>query len=212
MTRKEKQKLRRNKGQRVKRARLAGAQKRAQTRIRQKLARFTVDDTRTWYIARVRPRWAHRVVQQLTEAGIPVFQANDEVTITGRDGRKRQVRAPLLRRIVFFGAGSPVDLDHAADHPGMERVMFREGRALTVAPADLQVFADFVTGHAVDEDDANRALYKLGQQVRVADGPFASFNGIVEWFDPRTGVYKVGLNVFGRVTPIELEEHQLDAA
>lgn len=185
--------------------------KRAHTRMRIKLDRIEVQTNLQWFMIRSQQRWARRLADDLEKEGIPAFEARDEIEVVGRDGRRRHIRVPLLRRIVFVGVRGWPDRLRVLSHYGHDE-HDPDGHGWIAVPADeLQLFADAFTGHASDEQKRELA-FALGDAVQIADGSLASFPGVVEGFNERKGTFRVAVTMFGRETTVEVEERALLAA
>jgi len=65
---------------------------------------------------------------------------------------------------------------------------------------------------ASEETEKPKVSFSVGETVKINNGPFLNFSGIIEEIDPERGKLKVTVNIFGRNTPVELEYWQVEKA
>jgi transcriptional antiterminator NusG len=63
-----------------------------------------------------------------------------------------------------------------------------------------------------DAEDAEKPKvdFEVGETIKINDGPFLNFSGVIEEIEPERGKLKVTVNIFGRNTPVELEYWQVE--
>jgi transcriptional antiterminator NusG len=183
--------------------------------------RFVVDPDRTWHVVRTLPRWSARAAEQVRAVGIPVFEAREAQRLVSEIGKARVALVPILRRLLFVGTADWMELRKVETHPGVYDdatgyrrggVAHHDGRPITIPPQELQDFADSVTGWGGDPGKVLTILFEIGETIRVADGPFASFPATVEEIDEGRQRLKVAVSIFGRPTPVELDYKQVERA
>lgn len=80
------------------------------------------------------------------------------------------------------------------------------------APTEVPIQQIEAITHQIKEDSAHphsRISFTAGEHVKVIDGPFKSFNGVVEEVNQEKGRVKVSVSIFGRPTPVELDFSQV---
>ena len=82
-----------------------------------------------------------------------------------------------------------------------------QGRPMPMRDAEVNAILNRVQ----EGEDAPRTLltYEVGEKVKVNDGPFEDFDGLVEFVDDENQRLKVTVSIFGRETPVELEFTQV---
>lgn len=63
-----------------------------------------------------------------------------------------------------------------------------------------------------EDREKPKVHFEVGETVKINDGPFLNFSGVIEEIDPERGKLKVTVNIFGRNTPVELEYWQVEKA
>ena len=87
---------------------------------------------------------------------------------------------------------------------------FLGSKGMPVPVSDKEI--EKILGHIKDGvvQPKSSVEYSIGEKVQVIDGPFASFNGLVEDIDEEKARLKVSVSIFGRPTPVDLEYNQVE--
>lgn len=147
----------------------------------------------------------HDMQEQFGEILVPT-----EEVIEMRDGKKRKSERKFYPGYVLVEMEMNDDTWHLVKQT--PRVLgFIGGTADKPAPITTRE-ADAILQRVQDGAQAptQKTVYEPGEIIRVIDGPFADFNGVVEAVDYAKSRLKVAVTIFGRNTPVELEFVQVE--
>lgn len=167
-----------------------------------------------WYLLRVHPHLQVKVIktfrQRNVSCWVPMHTETHSVSRYNRGYEKvveQRVTAPLISDLVIL-PDFEVKLGRFNTVDGVIGIM-RVGECVPVLePKDIEDLRHIEAIGNTPKSKRERK-FAIGELVRVTSGPFAHFCGYVERFDS-AGRLSVGLGVFGRVTPISIEESDLE--
>ncbi|RVU29795.1 MULTISPECIES: transcription termination/antitermination protein NusG [Neptunomonas] len=171
-----------------------------------------------WYIVHAHSNYEKRV-KTLLEEDINLKGLQDlfgrvlvptEEVVEIRDGKKRKSERKLYPGYVFVEMDMTDEAWHLVKHTNYV-LGFVGGTAEKPAPMTPREAEDVLARVESSVDKPKpKTVFEPGEMVRVADGPFADFNGVVEEVDYEKNRLKVAVLIFGRSTPVELEFGQVE--
>ena len=173
--------------------------------------------TKRWYIVHAYSNFENKVAdsikEQATQKGLgelfeQVLVPTEEI-VEMRRGRKIKSQRRFFPGYVLVKMEMTDQAYHLIKNtPKVTGFLGSDNRPVSITDAE----AARILNQVAEGVERPRApiSFEVGEQVRVADGPFASFSGLVEEVDEQRARLKVAVSIFGRPTPVELEYTQVE--
>ena len=172
-----------------------------------------------WYVAHVLSGYENRVTKTLKERILNHNMAElfadivvpEETVVSNVNGKKRNIKKKFFPGYVMVKMIMNEDTWHLVKDTDKITGFIGGVKGKPQHISDEE--AAFMLGQAKGDFKKPRsaASYSSGDSVKVIEGPFASFVGTVEAVNPN-GKLKVNVSIFGRPTPVELDETQVEKA
>ena len=175
-----------------------------------------MSDTR-WYVLHAysgyEKKVADTIMDQANKLGIQEHIEDISVPTQNIVEVKRGVRVNTERKIfpgyILIKMNLNDDTWHIIKNtPKLSGFLGTKGKPIPISNAEAQRISQQV----IDGVEKTRPaiMYDVGEQVKVIDGPFASFNGEIEQIDEEKARLRVAVSIFGRSTPVDLEYSQVE--
>ena len=170
-----------------------------------------------WYIVHAYSNFEKKVAESIREqAGQRGLEAKfeeimvpTENVVEVRRGRKFNAERKFFPGYVLVKCDLSDDVFHLIKNtPKVTGFLGSDNKPMPIPEHE----ADRIKGQVAEGVERPKATisFEIGEKVRVNDGPFASFEGLVEEVDESRSRVKVAVSIFGRATPVELEYTQVD--
>lgn len=170
-----------------------------------------------WYVVHVYSGFEKKVAQSIEEqarqagmeAHIPQVLVPTEAVVEMRRGAKINAERKFFPGYILVEMDLTDETWHLVKNtPKVTDFLGGKGRPVAISEAEAQRIL-YQVKEGVDRPKPS-VTFEVGEQVRVCDGPFNSFNGMVEEVDEERSRVKVAVSIFGRATPVELEYSQVE--
>jgi transcription termination/antitermination protein NusG len=170
-----------------------------------------------WYIVHAYSNFEKKVAESIREYAsqrglgdkFEEILVPTEQVVEVRRGRKVSSERKFFPGYVLVKCDLTDDVYHLIKNtPKVTGFLGADKKPMPISDAE----ADRIKGQVAEgvEHPKSSITFEIGEKVRVNDGPFASFEGLVEEIDEGRSRVKVAVSIFGRATPVELEFGQVE--
>lgn len=170
-----------------------------------------------WYVVHVYSGFERKIAEQIKQQAAQKGLADkfDEVLVPTeqvvevRRGQKVDTDRKFFPGYVLVKCDLTDDVYHLIKNtPKVTGFLGTDNKPMPIPERE----AERIKGQVAEgvERPKSSISFEVGENVRVADGPFASFSGVVEEVDESRARLKVAVSIFGRATPVELEYGQVE--
>ena len=172
-----------------------------------------------WYIIHAYSGFENKVRDSiLAEAerlglseGVEQVEVPTETVTEVKRGKKVQIERKFMPGYVLAKLAMNDDIYHLVKNtPKVTGFLGSSGKPQAISEAEATRMLNSKEEAAAAPKQKVKVDYEIGDQVKVLDGPFASFNGLVEELDFDRSRVKVSVSIFGRATPVELDFEQVE--
>lgn len=170
-----------------------------------------------WYIVHAYSNFEHKVAESIREqAAIAGLQDSfeeilvpTEEVVEMRRGRRVNAERKFFPGYVLVRMDMSDEAYHLVKNtPKVTGFLGQQNRPSPISQSEVDQIVNQVQEGV--ERPKPSVVFEIGEQVRVCDGPFATFSGLVEEIDEEKARLKVAVSIFGRATPVELEYGQVE--